>query len=140
MTELFYDTKFDAAHRLLHHQGKCQNLHGHTWRVRIGVKGKVDVRTGMIVDFAVLKLAAVDLITHLLDHATILNMEDTELVSFLYKRNLRLFQMPGEPTCENLAKLIFERVKEKLDSSLLMLSSITVWESDNAFARYDGHD
>jgi 6-pyruvoyltetrahydropterin/6-carboxytetrahydropterin synthase len=138
MVELFYEAKFDAAHRLMHHEGKCKNLHGHTWRVSIGVAGNPDPKTGMVVDFAVLKLSAISLVMHYFDHATILNSADRELWMALEK--YKLFLIDGEPTCENLARMIFDKIKEKLDCSLFtfVLSSVTVWESETSSARYCG--
>jgi len=138
MIELQYEAKFDAAHRLMHHEGKCQNLHGHTWKVLISIAGTPDPKTGMVIDFSVLKLTAVGLVMHLFDHATILNRDDRGLIATLSKQ--RLFLVNGEPTCENLAKVIFDKLKQTLDASLFtfVLSSITVWESDHASAKYCG--
>lgn len=55
MYELTYERTFDAAHRLPGHPGKCQNLHGHTWRIRVKVNAEVLNEQGMVVDFGILK-------------------------------------------------------------------------------------
>lgn len=60
---------FAASHFLPNHPGKCQNLHGHTYKLQVGVRGKVDPETGMVVDFGKLKDLVEKTIIEKLDHA-----------------------------------------------------------------------
>ena len=60
--------KFDSAHQLIEYNGKCENLHGHTYKLRVTLKGEVDKKTGMIIDFTILKKIVNDNIIEKLDH------------------------------------------------------------------------
>lgn len=79
--------KFDAAHYLPYYQGKCNNMHGHTWTVDIELEGPVGEDTGMVIDFVKVK-ELMDPILERLDHA--------ELNSFI-----------DNPTCETLVSWIW---------------------------------
>jgi len=73
--KLIIPFQFDAAHRLMHHKGKCKNLHGHTYRGEIEFVGKIDPETGMVQDFSDLK-ALVETQIQAFDHTVILNDTD----------------------------------------------------------------
>lgn len=105
-TEITKDFVISAAHRLLHHEGHCHHLHGHNWKISITIKAKPDKVTGMIVDFKELKRIIEDSILTLLDHTTILNTEDTSLVTLFTQAGEDFLRFPGEPTCENLSDWI----------------------------------
>lgn len=66
---------FDAAHQLLEHPGKCKQLHGHTYRLQIGITGPIDESTGMVMDFAGLKNLINDKIVDRLDHQFLNNID-----------------------------------------------------------------
>lgn len=106
MIEVFKEFTFDSAHYLpnvpIGH--KCARLHGHTYRIKIGVAGRVDPHTGFVIDFGDLKVIVKTLIDQL-DH-TLLN--DTI----------------ANPTCENLAEYFWESLFNSLP-----LSFIEVWET-----------
>lgn len=59
---------FEASHVLPRHPGKCARLHGHSWKLRIGVEGEVDRETGFVLDYAVLKTCVQVNVIDLLDH------------------------------------------------------------------------
>ena len=63
------DFRFEAAHRLPDHPGKCRNLHGHSYRLRVVCRAPVDARTGLAIDFAELKRVVHAEVLDLLDHA-----------------------------------------------------------------------
>ncbi len=69
---------FDAAHKLPSHPGKCKNLHGHTYRLQVGVKGPIDPETGMVVDFATVKEIVESTIVNALDHGYLNEMDRDE--------------------------------------------------------------
>jgi len=59
---------FDGAHKLANsHEGKCANLHGHTWKLTVSLEGEIDSSTGMVMDFSILK-PIVNNIVKMLDH------------------------------------------------------------------------
>mgnify|MGYP005665459171 CR=1 FL=1 len=98
MYRLRVETKFDAAHKLVSYEGKCSRLHGHTWKVEVFVVGNKLDEIGMLTDFRVLKEKLNEVIEKL-DH------------SFLND-----FEEMGNPTCENIARYIYERLKAKLEN------------------------
>ena len=123
---LVVEDTFAAAHRLLKHSGKCRNLHGHTWRVRVEIEGRPDEETGMVVDFGEVKQIIRDF-----DHKAIFSEDDP--LTWLMFRNIEVIRLPFEPTCENLARLIAQRVA-KLCGTRASLVRVTVWESENQSA------
>jgi len=108
---------FSAAHMLRHYKGKCENVHGHNWKVEVSVSsGKLD-KLGMVVDFKELKKST-NVILEELDHK---NLND---LPYFKKVN---------PTSENIAKYIYDRVKGQGPR----VKAVTVWESDTGYATYE---
>lgn len=106
--ELFHEFTFEAAHRLPHVPDghKCGRLHGHSYRVAVHVDGEVDPATGMVMDFADIKVAVASVINRL-DHYYLNEVEGLE-----------------NPTSENLAQWLWCHV-----SAALPLSCIVVRET-----------
>ena len=116
------EAEFSAAHFLSHYRGKCENLHGHNYRVRLWTRGAELDEGGMLADFSLLKKALNDSIA-LLDHS---NLNDMEV--FL-----------NDPSAERIARFIFEKVKEKLPELGVadsLLHAVDVFENDRSMARY----
>ena len=86
--DLYLKRKFDAAHFLPGYEGKCANMHGHTWVVEVWVSGKVDPVTGMVCDFGDLK-APIDALDHTLLNDTLENPTAENLA-----KHLRLAYLP----------------------------------------------
>ena len=112
------DERFSAAHQLTTYKGPCENLHGHTWKLRLTVSGTDLDNAGMLIDFQELKKILRD-IRDQFDHRFLNEV------------------LPFSPTSENLARHIFEQVRPKLPDRV-HLDAITVWESDTSFVQY--HD
>jgi 6-pyruvoyltetrahydropterin/6-carboxytetrahydropterin synthase len=106
--------KFSAAHYLKEYKGKCEKVHGHTFRVEVAVRARELDRTGIGFDFAEIKAA---LAAALPDHAFL-----NEVYSF-------------NPTAENLARHFYGELK-----STYPVASVTVWESEDASATYAEDD
>lgn len=127
--------KFDAAHRLMHYKGLCRNIHGHTWKVEVALKGELDKQSGMIVDFGVVKEQIQNHVLGFYDHAIIVNYNDFAVKAFLKGQGFKYMEvLDGEPTCENLAKLIYQQAKMAVTQELFW---VQVWESETASAVYD---
>ena len=107
---------FSAAHMLRNYKGKCENMHGHNWKVEVSISSEELDKSGMVVDFKELK-KNVNAVLDELDHS---NLND---VPYFKKAN---------PTSENIAKYIYDRLKTQNSN----LKTIKVWESDTACATY----
>ena len=116
MFEIKVKTDFSAAHNLRNYEGKCENLHGHNWTVEGVFRYKKVDGNGLAVDFRIAKSALKDAVEGL-DHS--------------YLNELAYFKK-ANPTSENIAKFIFNSVREKIKS----VYSIAVWENEKSCAIY----
>lgn len=116
MYSIKVEADFSAAHNLRGYKGKCEELHGHNWKVEVWLqKDKLD-KTGMVLDFRQLKMR-LNKVLKKLDHK--------------HLNNIAYFRRVN-PTSENIAKYIYDSLKAQASS----LKSVTVWESDNSSASY----
>jgi len=112
-------SQFNAAHNLREYDGKCENLHGHNWKVELEVAGAEPGDSGMLVDFKELKGILNDILERF-DHKYINELEP-------FKRS--------NPTSENIAKYIYDEAKRALGKKV-KAAAVSVWETDAASARY----
>ena len=120
MYELKIISQFSAAHQLRDFGGKCENLHGHNWKIEVFVRGEKLDDTGLLMDFAVIKKATGDVIDKL-DHTFLNELE------YFKDRN---------PSSENIARHIFKALEQELNHGEIRVSRVTAWESDTACATY----
>ncbi|OQA91669.1 MAG: 6-carboxy-5,6,7,8-tetrahydropterin synthase [Elusimicrobia bacterium ADurb.Bin231] len=120
MFEIFIDDDFSAAHSLKNYKGKCENLHGHNYKVRVFVAGESLDNSGMLMDFTELK-RDVSSILLLLDHKCLDDVEPFD------KTN---------PTAENIAKYIYDKLKMKIQTPGRSIEKVFVWETDKNCAVY----
>jgi len=120
MFELSVEVSFSAAHQLRGYQGKCENMHGHNWRVQVSVMAQELNNIDIAIDFHDLKRMVHEVIAPL-DHAYL-----NDLFPFTEKN----------PSSENIAKWIFDSLKKKITEENVRVSAVTVWESDTASATY----
>lgn len=123
MYELLIKSHFDAAHQLNGYSGKCANIHGHSWIVEVLVTGTKLDKTGMLIDFSLLKKVLKDLLENF-DHKFL-----NDIPPFIDGIN---------PTAENIAAYIFQIYKQHPDilNSFAKIKEVRVWESPNACAIY----
>lgn len=139
--EITKDFEWDAAHRVLRHESKCATLHGHRYRARVTVSAdRLDDR-GRVVDFSVLKARIGRWIDDYLDHTTIVNREDIELILFCAKDaangKREPFIVACEPTAENIADLLFQKSVMLLsDIRELSVVRVEVFETPTSSATY----
>ena len=123
MYEIKVTSRFAAAHNLREFHGRCENLHGHNWFVEaVARAGELD-KTGLAVDFGVVKKLLGEVLD-LLDHQ--------------YLNEKPEFKIEN-PSSENIAKFIFDRLAPgllKASGGRCGLYSVSAWESDNACATY----
>ncbi len=122
MYEVSVDETFAAAHNLRNYKGKCENLHGHNYKVRVTLAGKELDSTGLLYDFVHLKQAIQGVIRSL-DHK--------------YLNELPPFDVLN-PSAENIARHIYDETARQLPPAPngAGIASITVWESDVTAATY----
>lgn len=133
------ESSFDAAHFLTDYYGKCENLHGHRWRVVAYLEQDELQKAGtckdMVVDFGVFKRALREL-TEELDHTFI--VEDGSLapdtLACLEREGFTLTVVPFRTTAENLARWFFDRLRERD----LPAAQVDVYETPNNCAIYRG--
>ena len=120
MYEVKITEHFAAAHQLRNFKGRCEQLHGHNWKIEVFVKGKELAEDGTLVDFHDVKKATRK-VMEVLDHAFLNDLE---------------FFSEVNPSSENIARFIFLKVSERLDTDRVKVSRVTAWESDTACASY----
>jgi 6-pyruvoyltetrahydropterin/6-carboxytetrahydropterin synthase len=120
MYELKVTTHFAAAHQLKLVALKCENLHGHNWKIEVYLKGDTLNDAGVLMDFGELK-TAVNGIMNDLDHK--------------YLNELDCFKSRN-PSSENIANFIAHALEEKITVPGVKISRVTAWESDDACATY----
>jgi 6-pyruvoyltetrahydropterin/6-carboxytetrahydropterin synthase len=131
------ESSFDGAHFLTDYYGKCENLHGHRWRVvcylRQGSLETEGTMRGMVVDFGVFKRALRDL-TEELDHTFL--VEEGSLmpktIECLEEEGFSLTILPFRTTAENLACYFADRMAERG----MPVSQVDVYETPNNCASY----
>ena len=124
---------FDAAHRLSNYEGKCFNLHGHTYRLEITVSGKLN-SMGFVVDFGDLKKIVNEMLDNLFDHKTIL--KDTDAMNLKLQAILpegSVYMAPYNPTAENMVNDIFERLRNSFPVGVI-LEKIRLYETATNYA------
>lgn len=122
MYELKIITEFSAAHNLREFRGKCESLHGHNWKVEVVISGSGLDGSGVVLDFAEIKAATREVMSEI-DHR--------------YLNELPFFT-DHNPSSENIARFIFERLQEKINDDRVRVNRVTAWESQDACATYLG--
>jgi 6-pyruvoyltetrahydropterin/6-carboxytetrahydropterin synthase len=122
---------FCYGHRLLNYSGKCRNFHGHNGKVEVEIASSSLNPEGMVRDFGEIKYALQTWIDETLDHRMLLNEKDP-LCPMLEKAGEPFYLFQGNPTAENIARLIYETARKKG----LPVASVTLWETPNSFAKY----
>jgi len=113
-------TEFAAAHTLREYPGACSRMHGHNWKVEVEVIAHTLDKTGMGVDFREIKNFTRD-VTDKLDHR--------------YLNEIKPFDEIN-PTAENIAAWIYSELEKKLNDDRVVVSAVTLWETDRACVRY----
>ena len=120
MFELKILSHFSAAHQLTMVAKKCENLHGHNWKVEVSIKGDRLNEAGVVVDFGILKQHVREIMGRL-DHK--------------FLNELPAFQDVA-PSSENIAVYVAKNLAEMIKEPGVTVSRVTTWESDDACATY----
>jgi len=121
MFELKVVTRFAAAHRLQMVGEKCENLHGHNWKIEVCVKGPRLNAAGVLMDFGQVKAHVRELI---------------EQVDHTFLNELEGFDENRPPSSENIAVYLATALQQSIDNPDVKVSRVTAWESDDASATF----
>jgi len=120
MFKLNVTDSFSSAHKLNDYDGICRNLHGHNWKVRLCVMCDSLDNIGMAMDFGLVKAKLGELLEEF-DHKYLNDLPDFDGIN---------------PTSENIARIVFEKMGKKLSQCPCEVVETEVWESEKASVIY----
>ncbi|MBS9774856.1 MAG: 6-carboxytetrahydropterin synthase [Tenacibaculum sp.] len=133
---------FETGHALYGYDGKCKNIHGHSYRLLVTVIGKPisdssNVKNGMVMDFGDLKKIVKDEIVDVFDHATVLNKNTPhlQLAEELKQRGHNVILVNYQPTSEMMIIDFAEKIKNQLPSNV-KLHSLRLQETETSYAEW----
>jgi len=138
LTRVFY---FNMAHVLLNYHGKCKNIHGHTYKLEVTVRGApcnddASPKKGMLIDFSDFKKLIETEITNLWDHALMIHENtDSDLLKALKKNYEKVIVVPFQPTTENMICELSSLIKNILPHDL-DLFSLRLYETEQSYAAW----
>ena len=124
MYEVTVERGFSSGHYLRNYKGKCENPHGHNYKVRVALAGPRLNAIGLLYDFKDLKAFL---------------RRETEILDHQYLNDLEPFRELN-PSAENLARFLFERLEQALADNAegVRVKTVTVYETDTTAAVYNG--
>lgn len=133
---------FETAHVLYNYDGKCKNMHGHSYKLFVTVKGNPinnldDPKNGMVVDFGDIKTIVKSEIIDLWDHAVLINAlsPHKELGLDLESKGHKVIYCDFQPTCENMLIEIAAKVRSRLPSTV-SLAYLKLHETENSYGEW----
>mgnify|MGYP006190404117 CR=1 FL=1 len=137
---------FETGHALYGYDGKCKNVHGHSYKLSVTVIGtpiedKSNVKYGMVIDFGDLKKIVKEQIVDVFDHATVFNKNTPhiELANELEQRGHHVILVDYQPTSENMVIDFSNKIKHLLPENI-KLHSLRLQETDTSFAEWFASD
>lgn len=121
---------FDSAHYLPGYEGPCKNMHGHTYKLEIGITGHVNEKTGMVLDFAELKKLVKEKIVDVMDHTLLNECEELKKLDF----------PSHNPTAENMVSWLQLQLQPLVylccRKSNVTVTLIRLWETPTSYAEW----
>jgi len=137
---------FETGHALYGYDGKCKNVHGHSYKLSVTVIGQPisdnsNVKFGMVIDFSDLKKIVKEEIVDIFDHATVFNKNTPhiELAAELKNRGHHVILVDYQPTSENMVTDFAQKIKNRLPETI-KLHSLKLQETDTSFAEWYASD
>jgi len=137
---------FETGHALYGYDGKCRNVHGHSYKLSVTVIGNPiedtsHVKLGMVIDFTDLKKIVKEEIVDKFDHATVFNKNTPhiELAKELENRGHNVILVNYQPTSENMITDFAERIQKRLPKSI-SLHSLKLQETESSYAEWHAAD
>lgn len=139
ITKLF---SFETGHALYGYDGKCKNVHGHSYKLSVTVFGRpisdnTNVKFGMVIDFTDLKKIVKEEIVEVFDHATVFNKNTPhlELAKELSDRGHNVLLVDYQPTSEMMVIDFAKKIKKRLPENI-QLHSLKLQETDSSYAEW----
>lgn len=120
MFEVSVEQTFAAGHALRNYRGKCENVHGHNYRVLVTIQGSKLDEVGLLVDFVEVK-KLMNKVVDRLDHQFINDLPPFTDIN---------------PSAENMAKYFYDEIQAGLEESQVRVGEVRIWETDTASATY----
>ena len=137
---------FETGHALYGYDGKCKNVHGHSYKLSVTVIGSPisdvnNVKYGMVIDFTDLKKIVKEEVVDQFDHATVFNQNTPhiELAKELISRDHHVILVDYQPTSENMVIDFASRISKRLPSNI-NLFSLKLQETESSFAEWFASD
>ncbi|HAT65024.1 6-carboxytetrahydropterin synthase [Aureisphaera sp. CAU 1614] len=137
---------FETGHALYGYDGKCRNVHGHSYKLSVTVIGNPiedssHVKFGMVIDFSDLKKIVKEEIVDVFDHATVFNKNTphVELAKELSQRGHNVLLVDYQPTSEMMVIDFAEKIKARLPKNIT-LHSLKLQETETSYAEWFAHD
>lgn len=137
---------FETGHALYGYDGKCKNVHGHSYKLSVTVIGKpisdtTNVKFGMVIDFSDLKKIVKEEIVDAFDHATVFNKNTPhiELAKELENRGHHVILVTYQPTSENMVIDFAQKISKRLPVGI-WLHSLKLQETETSFAEWHASD
>lgn len=137
--------EIDMGHRVPNHKSKCRNLHGHRYKIEVGVDDKVIdeegvSNEGMVIDYGDLKNIMIDELERKYDHGFMMFSGDSLYKWFLDikdAQDLKIIFVSFVPTAENLAKFWYQSFQFLLKEVGIKIKYVKVWETPTSTALYE---
>ena len=137
---------FETGHALYGYDGKCKNVHGHSYKLSVTVIGlpisdRSNVKFGMVIDFSDLKKIVKEEIVDHFDHATVFNQTTPhiELANELINRGHHVILVDYQPTSENMVVDFAQKIKDRLPKNI-ELHSLKLQETETSYAQWFAAD
>lgn len=137
---------FETGHALYGYDGKCKNVHGHSYKLSVTVIGipisdNSNVKFGMVIDFSDLKTIVKEEIVDQFDHATVFNKNTphVELANELQNRGHHVILVDYQPTSENMVVDFAKKIIARLPNDI-QLYSLKLQETESSFAEWYASD
>lgn len=128
--------EIDAGHRLLKHEGKCRNYHGHRYVFEVTCEAPELDEVGRVVDFSVIKEKVGTWLDTHLDHGMVLETGDP-LAEELFKLGMKVYTVSFPPTSENLARFVYGIAFSEFQGTPVKVVRVRCYETPNCFSDYE---
>lgn len=135
------ELEIDMGHRLPNHKSKCKNLHGHRYKIEVGVEGEIITTNGvsgegMIIDFDDIKKVLM-ILDKKFDHGFMMYNKDPFVKIFKSLEDQKIIYVDFLPTAENISKYFFDLLKPELEKRKVKIKYLKLWETPTSTATYE---